>query len=98
MTGNFPKRNNLLARSYPFPIGRVRKSLHLRDTRLETPTPRNSLSLQENYHFPFPRDSLKTRTAIDAFFIKERRYFFLRLLALAFTLVFLRGRTLSHIH
>lgn len=92
MTGNFPKRNNLLARSYPFPIGRVRKSLHLRDTRLETPTPRNSLSLQENYHFPFPRDSLKTRTAIDAFFIKikETRYFFLRLLALAFTLVFLR--------
>lgn len=79
MTGNFPKRNNLLARSYP--IGRVRKSLHLRDTRLETPTPRNSLSLQENYHFPFPRDYLKTRTAIDAFFIKETRYFFLRLLS-----------------
>ena len=69
MTENLPKRNNLLARSYPFPIGRVRKSLHLslRDTRLETPTPRNSLSLQENYHFPFPRDYLKTRTAIDGF-------------------------------
>ncbi|KAG6383904.1 hypothetical protein SASPL_155520 (mitochondrion) [Salvia splendens] len=45
-------------RSYP---GRVRKSFHLRDTRLETPTPRNSLSLQENYHFPFPRDYLKTK-------------------------------------
>lgn len=33
-----------------------------------SPTPRNSLSLQKNYHFPFPRDYLKTRTAIDTFF------------------------------
>lgn len=72
--GCFPKRNNLLGRSYPFPIGRVRKSFHLRDTRLETQTPRNSL--QENSHFPFPRDYLKTRTAIDAFESQERRYFF----------------------
>jgi hypothetical protein len=67
MTGNFPKRNNILARSYPLPIDRVRKYLHLRDTRLETPTPRNSLSQQDNLNFPFQRDYLQTRTAIDAF-------------------------------
>lgn len=45
MTGNFPKPNNLLARSYPFPIGRVRKSLHLRVWRLQSPG--DSLSARE---------------------------------------------------